>query len=133
MHINGLGLTIHYGLPDNARNVDVRVWHFKLYESVLSMVQELGLEDCNQMCFKDPVLKDQQWSAYIDRSPGAASYSEDCFRACVSGCGYKFEVVTEEVDKVCPNRPPKPAPVQKPKPQPIEPVDPPEEMPGISA
>nr|XP_025622015.1 uncharacterized protein LOC112714604 isoform X2 [Arachis hypogaea] len=78
------------------------------------------LEDCNQMCFKDPVLKDQQWSAYIDRSPGAASYSE-------------FEVVTEEVDKVCPNRPPKPAPVQKPKPQPIEPVDPPEEMPGISA
>ncbi|XP_016182409.1 uncharacterized protein LOC107624432 isoform X2 [Arachis ipaensis] len=34
------------------------------------------LEDCNQMCFKDPVLKDQQWSAYIDRSPGAASYSE---------------------------------------------------------
>jgi len=27
------------------------------------------------MCYKDPVLKDQQWSAYIDRSPGAASYS----------------------------------------------------------
>lgn len=34
------------------------------------------MEDCNQICYKDPVLKDQQWSAYIDRSPGAASYSE---------------------------------------------------------
>jgi hypothetical protein len=34
------------------------------------------LEDCNQLCYKDPVLKDQQWSAYIDRSPGSASYSE---------------------------------------------------------
>ncbi|XP_047159805.1 uncharacterized protein LOC124830194 isoform X1 [Vigna umbellata] len=33
------------------------------------------LEYCNLMCYKDPVLKDQQWSAYIDRSPGAASYS----------------------------------------------------------
>lgn len=28
------------------------------------------------MCYKDPVLKDQQWSSYIDRSPGAAGYSE---------------------------------------------------------
>lgn len=35
-----------------------------------------GLEECNEICYKDPVLKDQQWSAYIDRSPGAASYSE---------------------------------------------------------
>ncbi|KAJ7947177.1 protein SIEVE ELEMENT OCCLUSION B-like [Quillaja saponaria] len=34
------------------------------------------LEECNQICYKDPVLKDQQWSAYIDRSPGADSYSE---------------------------------------------------------
>ncbi|XP_061375600.1 uncharacterized protein LOC133317734 isoform X1 [Gastrolobium bilobum] len=48
------------------------------------------LEECNQICYKDPVLKDKQWSAYIDRSPGAASYSEECFHACVSGCGYKF-------------------------------------------
>ncbi|XP_061375602.1 uncharacterized protein LOC133317734 isoform X3 [Gastrolobium bilobum] len=47
------------------------------------------LEECNQICYKDPVLKDKQWSAYIDRSPGAASYSEECFHACVSGCGYK--------------------------------------------
>lgn len=35
-----------------------------------------GLEECNEICYKDPVLKDQQWSAYIDRSPGAAGYSE---------------------------------------------------------
>ncbi|KAL9329333.1 hypothetical protein ACSQ67_004336 [Phaseolus vulgaris] len=51
------------------------------------------LEDCNQICYKDPVLKDQQWSAYIDRSPGAVSYSEECFRACVSGCSYKLSPV----------------------------------------
>ena len=35
-----------------------------------------GLSECNEICYKDPVLKDQQWSAYIDRSPGAANYSE---------------------------------------------------------
>ncbi|XP_054812929.1 uncharacterized protein LOC129313662 isoform X3 [Prosopis cineraria] len=35
------------------------------------------LEDCNHICYKDPVIKDQQWSAYIDRSPGSASCSED--------------------------------------------------------
>lgn len=28
------------------------------------------------MCYKDPVFKDHQWSAYIDRSPGASGYSE---------------------------------------------------------
>ncbi|KAK4386605.1 hypothetical protein Sango_2531100 [Sesamum angolense] len=47
------------------------------------------LGECDEMCYKDPVLKDKQWSAYIDRSPGSASYSEECFRACVAGCGYK--------------------------------------------
>uniref|UniRef100_A0A6N2KGW8 Uncharacterized protein n=1 Tax=Salix viminalis TaxID=40686 RepID=A0A6N2KGW8_SALVM len=47
------------------------------------------LEECDEMCYKDPVLKDQQWSAYIDRSPGAASYSAECFKACKAGCGYK--------------------------------------------
>lgn len=35
-----------------------------------------GLDECNEICYKDPVLKDQKWSAYIDRSPGSASYSE---------------------------------------------------------
>ncbi|GKC72407.1 hypothetical protein Tco_1118290 [Tanacetum coccineum] len=29
---------------------------------------------CDEICYKDPVLKDQQWSAYTDRSPGSASY-----------------------------------------------------------
>ncbi|KAL9321225.1 hypothetical protein ACSQ67_013064 [Phaseolus vulgaris] len=91
------------------------------------------LEDCNLICYKDPVLKDQQWSAYIDRSPGVASYSAECFHACVSGCGYKFDVKKEKVDEVTPNRPPKPAPVEKPRPQPVEPIDLSEDMPGISA
>ncbi|KAK8472516.1 hypothetical protein PHAVU_002G228000 [Phaseolus vulgaris] len=82
------------------------------------------LEDCNQICYKDPVLKDQQWSAYIDRSPGAVSYSE-------------FDVKPEEADKVCPNRQTKPStePVQKPKPKPqlVHPIDPPDDIPGTSA
>ena len=83
------------------------------------------LEDCNQLCYKDPVLKDQKWSAYIDRSPGSATYSEECFHACVSGCGYKFEVKADEADKVSPNRPLKPEPVQKqkPKPKPVHPIE----------
>ncbi|KAL3624895.1 hypothetical protein CASFOL_031563 [Castilleja foliolosa] len=34
------------------------------------------LGECDEICYKDPVLKDNQWSAYIDRSPGSASYSE---------------------------------------------------------
>ena len=35
-----------------------------------------GMGECDEICYKDPVFKDHQWSAYIDRSPGAASYSE---------------------------------------------------------
>ncbi|XP_017432105.1 uncharacterized protein LOC108339479 isoform X2 [Vigna angularis] len=93
------------------------------------------LEDCNQLCYKDPVLKDQQWSAYIDRSPGAVSYSEECFRACVSGCSYKFDVKPEEADKVSPNRQtmPETVAVQKPKPELVYPIDPPADIPGTSA
>ncbi|RVW95833.1 hypothetical protein CK203_025847 [Vitis vinifera] len=34
------------------------------------------LEECNEICYKDPVFKDQQWSAYIDRSPGSPSHSK---------------------------------------------------------
>ncbi|KAL8511466.1 hypothetical protein ACS0TY_018024 [Phlomoides rotata] len=37
------------------------------------------LGECDEICYKDPVLKDQQWSAYIDRSPGSATYSEVSF------------------------------------------------------
>ncbi|KAF4363801.1 hypothetical protein F8388_000466, partial [Cannabis sativa] len=81
------------------------------------------LDECTEICYKDPVLKDQQWSAYIDRSPGSDSYSELCFSACVSGCGYKFEVPSEEVVKARPNRPPKPLPAPKPASQPIEPKE----------
>lgn len=76
------------------------------------------LGECNEICYKDPVLKDQQWSAYIDRSPGAASYSQECFHACVAGCGYKFDIPSEKVNQVHPNRPTKPPNVQKPKPSP---------------
>ncbi|GAV64522.1 hypothetical protein CFOL_v3_08040, partial [Cephalotus follicularis] len=103
-----------------------------------------GLAECNEICYKDPVLKDHQWSAYIDRSPGAADYSEECFCASKAGCGYKvscvfvskifllyliflyftdamifvlvlqFDIHPEKVEEVRPNRQPKPPPVQKP-------------------
>ncbi|KAF7119474.1 hypothetical protein RHSIM_Rhsim13G0176800 [Rhododendron simsii] len=83
--------------------------------------------ECEEICYKDPVLKDRQWSAYIDRSPGAAGYSEDCFRACVAGCGYKdiiwlqFEIPSQKVDTIHPNRPVKPPPVKKlPPPPPFD-------------
>ncbi|XP_033137461.1 uncharacterized protein LOC103859331 isoform X1 [Brassica rapa] len=92
------------------------------------------VSDCSEICYKDPVLKDRQWSAYIDRSPGAASYSEECFHACVAGCGYKFEVGSEEVDKVKPKRPPPPPPKPQPPPRAKGPKQPPsEEVPGTSA
>ncbi|XP_023877676.1 uncharacterized protein LOC111990087 isoform X2 [Quercus suber] len=55
------------------------------------------LEECNEICYKDPVLKDQQWSSYIDRSPGHSTYSKECFRACVSGCGYKCSMLILEI------------------------------------
>ncbi|PWA73714.1 hypothetical protein CTI12_AA258640 [Artemisia annua] len=72
------------------------------------------LSSCDEICYKDPVLKDQQWSAYIDRSPGSASYSQECFHACVSGCGYKYEIPSEKVTEVHPNRPCKQPPAPPP-------------------
>ncbi|KAH0717963.1 hypothetical protein KY285_013994 [Solanum tuberosum] len=63
-----------------------------------------GLEQCDEMCYKGPVMKDQQWSACIDRAPGSASHSEDCHRACVAGCGFKFDIPPEEVNKIQSNR-----------------------------
>ncbi|XP_038971096.1 uncharacterized protein LOC103699407 isoform X6 [Phoenix dactylifera] len=71
--------------------------------------------ECNEICYKDPVFKDHQWSAYIDRSPGHDNYSLDCFHACVSGCGFKFDTPPEKVDQVQPNRPPKPPTASKPR------------------
>ncbi|GJS69861.1 zinc knuckle CX2CX4HX4C containing protein [Tanacetum coccineum] len=50
------------------------------------------LSSCDEICYKDPVLKDQQWSAYIDRSPGSATYSQ-------------YEIPSEKVTEVHPNRP----------------------------
>ncbi|XP_047332225.1 uncharacterized protein LOC124935836 [Impatiens glandulifera] len=71
------------------------------------------LSECDEICYKDPVLKDQQWSAFIDRSPGQVAYSEKCFHACVAGCGYKFEIPSEEVSQIHPNRPTEPPPPPK--------------------
>ncbi|KAJ0263516.1 Defensin-like protein [Hirschfeldia incana] len=95
----------------------------------------IGVSDCSEICYKDPVLKDRQWSAYIDRSPGSASYSEECFHACVAGCGYKFEVESEEVNKVKPNRPPPPPPKPQPPPRAKRPMQPPsdEDVPASSS
>ncbi|XP_034584436.1 uncharacterized protein [Setaria viridis] len=57
---------------------------------------------CTEICYKDPVLEDRQWSAYIDRSPGQDSYS-------------LFEVPTEKVEEIKPNRPSKPSPPPPPE------------------
>ncbi|KAL4191728.1 hypothetical protein AMTRI_Chr07g82060 [Amborella trichopoda] len=70
--------------------------------------------ECNEICYKDPVLKDHQWSAYIDRSPGADHYSSKCFHACIAGCAHKFNIPSATVDMVHPNRPPKPQPTPSP-------------------
>jgi hypothetical protein len=41
-----------------------------------SSVLSIGVGDCSEICYKDPVLKDRPWTAVIDRSPGDAKYSE---------------------------------------------------------
>ncbi|KAI5657065.1 hypothetical protein M9H77_25858 [Catharanthus roseus] len=79
------------------------------------------MSECDEICYKDPVLKDRQWSAYIDRSPGAVGYSEECFHACVSGCGYKFGIPAEKVKEIHPNRPSKPPLPVKAAPSPAQP------------
>ncbi|KAG8043951.1 hypothetical protein GUJ93_ZPchr0458g22334 [Zizania palustris] len=78
--------------------------------SILLAVKFSGISKCTEICYKDPVLEDQQWSAYIDRSPGQDSYSLECFNACVSGCGFRFDIPAEKVEQIKPNRPSKPPP-----------------------
>ncbi|CAN4084043.1 unnamed protein product [Withania somnifera] len=51
------------------------------------------LEQCDEMCYKSPVLKDQQWN---------------CRHACVAGCDFKFDIPSEEVDKIQSSRSSKP-------------------------
>ncbi|KAL9254460.1 hypothetical protein AKJ16_DCAP12712 [Drosera capensis] len=78
------------------------------------------VDSCDHICYKDPVFKDQKWSAYIDRSPGVPSYSEECFHACVSGCGFKFDVPEKTVEECQPNRPKPPPPPPTAKKPPAE-------------
>ncbi|KAG6385331.1 hypothetical protein SASPL_154164 [Salvia splendens] len=77
--------------------------------------------ECDEICYKDPVLKDKQWSAYIDRSPGSVTYSEECFRACVAGCSYKFDVPEEKMKEVHgrPTKPPPMPPAAESRPTPV--------------
>ncbi|KAJ8490476.1 hypothetical protein OPV22_012197 [Ensete ventricosum] len=75
-------------------------------------------EECNEICFKDPVLKDHEWSYYIDRSPGHDNYS-------------LFDIPKERVEAVRPKRPPKPTAVE-PKPH-VEPNAAPDDLPSTSA
>ncbi|CAH9141701.1 unnamed protein product [Cuscuta epithymum] len=104
-----------------------------------SLMQIPCLGECDELCYKDPVLKDQKWSSYIDRSPGAVGYSEECFRACVAGCGYKFDIPQKEVENIRPNRPAWTPSAEKPlQPavvarQPLEPRSTSEDIPGTSA
>lgn len=70
-------------------------------------------EDCNEICYKDPVIKDHPWSAYIDRSPGQDDNSVECYNACITGCAYKFNIPMEELNAFHRNRSPKPENVKK--------------------
>ncbi|EOA17621.1 hypothetical protein CARUB_v10005987mg [Capsella rubella] len=99
-----------------------------------SSVLSIGVGDCSEICYKDPVVKDIPWTAVIDRSPGDAKYSEECFHACVAGCGYKFDVEAEKVNKVKPIRPPPPPPKPQPIPRSQRPMkSPSEDVPASSA
>ncbi|CAN6461831.1 unnamed protein product [Victoria cruziana] len=91
------------------------------------------LGECNEICYKDPVLKDHQWSAYIDRSPGAENYSTECFHACVAGCAFRFSISSETVSQVHPNRPPKPCSESKPQQSLVDPPSSSEDLPCTSA
>ena len=46
------------------------------FRAFIGSIIYLGLEECTEICYKDPVFKDQRWSAYIDRSPGSPSHSK---------------------------------------------------------
>ncbi|CAF2026282.1 unnamed protein product [Brassica napus] len=61
--------------------------------------------------------------------------TQECFHACVAGCGYKFGVESEEVNKVKPKRPPPPPPKPQPPPRAKRPMQPPsnEDVPTSSA
>jgi hypothetical protein len=50
-------------------------YFFLQCEDNLLPVKSSGVGKCTEICYKDPVLEDRQWSAYIDRSPGQDSYS----------------------------------------------------------
>ncbi|VAH54430.1 unnamed protein product [Triticum turgidum subsp. durum] len=101
-----------------------------------TLVQIPCIGKCTEICYKDPVLEDRQWSAYIDRSPGEDSYSLECFNACISGCGYRFDIPAEKVGLIKPNRPSKPPPppvVERAKPGSGPPAVAGEDVPGTSA
>lgn len=49
--------------------------YFVACEITYFAVKSSDIGKCTEICYKDPVLEDRQWSAYIDRSPGQDSYS----------------------------------------------------------
>ncbi|KAG6423663.1 hypothetical protein SASPL_114065 [Salvia splendens] len=56
--------------------------------------REPYMQQPGRVFYKDPVLKDKQWSAYIDRSPGSVRYAE------IPGCSYKFDIPAEKLEQV---------------------------------
>lgn len=58
---------------------------------------------------------------------------QECFNACVSGCGYKFDIPSEVVNQVRPNRPSKPLIVSKPRTTTVKSTSTTEDIPCTSA
>ncbi|KAG6694629.1 hypothetical protein I3842_09G058300 [Carya illinoinensis] len=92
----------------------------EMWEECKFFLPDSCLEECDELCYKDPVLKGRKWSAYFDRSPGAAVNSE-------------FDIPTEKVDEVRSNRPPKPPPLPKPTQPPVGPSTTTEDVTSTSA
>ncbi|RLM75256.1 uncharacterized protein C2845_PM15G26250 [Panicum miliaceum] len=61
---------------------------------------------------------------YLTPDYAHVTLTMECFNACVSGCGYRFEIPTEKVEEIKPNRPSKPPPPE------VKPTTGPDSAPG---
>ncbi|CAI9787922.1 unnamed protein product [Fraxinus pennsylvanica] len=63
-------------VSNTGNNISKRTFSRTSRHAELHIFLREGLDKCDEICYKDPVLKDRPWSAYIDSSPGSACYLE---------------------------------------------------------